>query len=211
MSRKAQQIILLVFLFSLAYSVARYHVFEGVPSKDFALFVMNKCLALAGFILLALNFSIGPARTLGVDVPTTWLDARKELGTVSFMIILIHMLGSVLIFGSGAYYGKFFEADKTLSAVGSWSMLLGILAFTWLWLYNISFKAAQTTDKALLELIGSRTSITVLGILVAGHVVVMGYQGWMTPENWAGGMPPITLVAFVVYLATLPLDFFTRK
>lgn len=211
MSKKALQIILFVFLFSLAYSVIRYHVFEAIPAKDFPLFVLNKCLALTGFILLALNFSMGPARTLGADVPTTWLTARKELGTVSFMILLAHMLSSVLIFGSGSYYGKFFAADRTMTAVGSWSMLLGILAFVWLWLYNISFKAAQKTDRALLELIGSRTSISMLGLLAAGHVVVMGYKGWMQPETWPGGMPPITLVAFVVYLATVPLDMLNRR
>jgi hypothetical protein len=211
MSKKALQIILLVFAFSLAYSVMRYHVFEGVPAKDFPLFVMNKCLALTGFILLALNFSMGPAQQLGADVPTTWLEARKELGTVSFMIILVHMLGSVLIFGSGAYYSKFFAADSTMTAVGSWSMLLGILAFVWLWLYNISFKTAQKTDKALIELVTSRTSVSILGVLVAGHVVVMGFKGWLHPETWAGGMPPITLIAFIVYLATLPLDFLTRR
>ena len=141
MSKKALQIILIVFLFSLTYSVLRYHVFEAVPAKDFALFIFNKCLALTGFILLALNFSLSPARTLGADIPTTWLEARKELGTVSFMILLAHMLCSVLIFGSGAYYAKFFADDRTLTTVGSWSMLLGILAFVWLWLYNISFKA----------------------------------------------------------------------
>jgi hypothetical protein len=101
MSKKALQIILLVFAFSLAYSVMRYHVFEGVPAKDFPLFVMNKCLALTGFILLALNFSMGPARQLVADVHTTCLVARKLLGSVSFLIIIVHMLVSVLIFVYG--------------------------------------------------------------------------------------------------------------
>ena len=143
MSKKAVQIIVGVLLFSLVYSILRYHVFEAVPGKDFALYVFNKCLALAAFILLTINFGLGPAKALGADVPDRWLASRKELGIFSFMLVLAHLVCSVLIFGSGGYYAKFFVADGSLSAIGSWSMLLGVLSFVWLWIYNISFKTHQ--------------------------------------------------------------------
>ncbi len=211
MSKKAIQIILLVYAFSLAYAVLRYHVFEGVALKDFPLYVFNKCLGLAGFILLAFNFSLQPARALGAEIPHSWIAARKDIGIVSFMTILAHAFCSMLIFGSGAYYGKFFAENGTLTAVGSWSMLFGVLSFTWLWLYNISFKAPQEADKPLLELIGSKSSLFFVGLLAAGHLVVMGYKGWLNPGDWAGGMPPITLVAFLVYILGAVLAHFGRK
>ncbi len=208
MSKKSVQIIAVVFLFSLAYGIFRYHVFEGVPLKDFALFVFNKVVSLAGFILLAINFALGPARKIGVDVPDDWLDSRKEIGTVAFVMILAHVFFAVLLFGSGAYYGKFFATDGSLSMVGSWSMLLGVLAFIWLWLYNISFKTRQEGDAAFLALITSFGSLRLAGLLAAGHLLIMGFKGWLTPGQWAGGMPPITMVAIAAYLICL---FFNLK
>lgn len=66
MSRKAVRIISIVLLFSLVYAVVRYHIFEAVLSKDFALFVMNKCLGLTAFSLLTLTFALGPAKALEI-------------------------------------------------------------------------------------------------------------------------------------------------
>ena len=90
MSKKSLQVILGVFLFSLLYSVLRYHVVGDVGSKDFPLYVLNKAMALTGFILLTINFALGPAKGLGADVPDAWLAARKEMGIVSFILILAH-------------------------------------------------------------------------------------------------------------------------
>ena len=200
MSKKSVQIIALVFLFSLAYSVARYHVAGDVGAKDFALYVFNKCLALSGFILLTINFVLGPAKGLGASVPDTWLAARKEIGIFAFMLILAHVLCAVLLFGSGGYYAKFFVPGEGISATGSWSMLFGVLAFVWLWLYNISFKTRQEGDEAFLRLVTSKGSLMVAALLSAGHVTVMGYKAWFQPATWAGGMPPITMVAMVVFV-----------
>jgi hypothetical protein len=211
MSRKAQQIILIVFLLSLAYSVLRYHVVGTVGSKDFALYVINKCMALSGFILLTLNFTMGPAKGLGADVPDTWLAARKEIGIFAFMLILAHMLSAMLLFGAEGYYGKFFVPGEGLSAVGSWSMLFGVLAFVWLWLYNISFKGRQEGDEAFLRLVTSRGSILTAAALAAGHVGVMGFRAWFQPDTWPGGMPPITMVAMAVFVIGLVVFLAGRR
>jgi hypothetical protein len=210
-SRKAVKIVILVLLFSLVYSVVRYHIFEAIPSKDFALYVMNKCLGLSAFILLTLTFALGPARALGLNVPDPWLATRKEIGIVSFAMVLAHVLCSMLIFGSGAYYAKFFAAGGGMSVIGSWSMLLGVLSFVWLWLYNISFKTSQEGDANFLKLITSKGSLIAAGLLSAGHVTVMGFTGWTQPGNWAGGMPPITLVAFAVFLVGFTINLAARR
>ena len=152
-----------------------------------------------------------PGKSLGANVPGSWLSARKEIGLCSFMVILTHAFCSMLTFGSGAYYGKFFTDEHSLTAIGSWSMLLGVLSFVWLWLYNISFKAPQEADKPLLDLISSRGSLILVGLLAAGHVTVMGFNGWLSPGSWAGGMPPITLVAFAIYLPALLIGLRGRR
>lgn len=199
MSKRAIKIILFVFLFSLVYAFLRYHIFEEVPYKDFALYVMNKCLALTAFGLLTITFTLGPAKSLGVDVPDPWLASRKEIGSVSFLVALAHVLCSMLTFGSGGYYAKFFAAEGGINAIGSWSMLLGVCSFVWLWGYYISFKTHQEGEEQFFKLITSKGSLTLAALLSAGHVTVMGFNGWLQPGNWAGGMPPITLVAFVVF------------
>ncbi len=211
MSRKSIQIVLGALLFSLSYSVLRYHVVGDVGFKDFPLYVLNKALALTGFILLTINFTLGPAKGLGADVPESWLSARKEIGIVSFVLILSHLLCAVLLFGSGGYFAKFFVADGGLSAIGSWSMLLGVFAFVWLWVYNISFKAGQEGDAAFVKMITSRGSITVAALLSAGHVAVMGYRAWLQPDTWAGGMPPITLVAISVFVVGFGISLKGRR
>lgn len=211
MSSKAVKILIVFFLFSLTYAIARYHIFEGVPSKDFALYVMNKCLGLTAFMLFTFTFALGPARSIGFEVSDPWLATRKEIGIVSFALVLAHVLCSMLIFGSGAYYAKFFEVRGGLSAIGSWSMLLGVLSFVWLWLYNISFKTLQEGDERFLRFITSKASLILAGLLSAGHLSVMGFKGWTQPGNWAGGMPPITMVAFVVFLGGFTINLIARR
>jgi hypothetical protein len=39
--------------------------------------------------------------------------------------------------------------------------------------------------------------------LVVVHLVAMGYKGWLTPQGWHGGIPPVSLVA--VLAAMVPL------
>ena len=160
---------------------------------------------------LTLNFALGPAKKLGADVPDRWLATRKEIGIFGFVLVLAHMMCSLLLFGAGSYYGKFFAAEGGISAVGSWSMLFGVAAFAWLWLYNISFKSQQEADKKFLKLITSKNSLILAGVLGAGHITVMGYKGWVHPENWAGGMPPITMVAIAIFLVGFILNLRVRR
>ena len=66
----APLIIFGVFLLSLGYAVLRYHILGPVPWKDFPLYILNKGVCLAAFLLLTLNFSLGPYKSLGVQ----WLS-----------------------------------------------------------------------------------------------------------------------------------------
>ena len=47
-------------------------------------------------------------------------------------------------------------------------------------------------------------------IFIIIHLFFMGYSGWVTPEKWHGGMPPISLIAFVFSSFGLLLKVFVR-
>ena len=152
----AGSIIAVVILFSIGYAIVRYHIVGPVPWKDFPFFILNKGISLAAFILLTCNFAFGPMKNLGLAIPSGWLQARKALGMSGFLLALIHVLMSFMLF-SPSVYGKFFETDGTLTLLAGLSMLGGVLAFVVLWGYNLSFQTHLREDKAFISFITSRT------------------------------------------------------
>ena len=206
----ARSIIFTVLALSLAYAVVRYHLAGPVPWKDFPFYILNKALALAAFILLALNFGLGPLNNLGASVPEGWLNSRKALGMTGFLLVLIHTLMSFLLF-SPEVYGGFFGDDRTLTLVGGISMLGGVLAFVVLWAYNMSFQTFLREDQAFIRFITSRGFLLFALTLGGVHLFFMGYKGWLAPAGWHGGIPPISLVGFVVFVAMYVINLAGRK
>ena len=202
----AGRIITIVLLFSIGYAILRYHVVGPVPWKDFPFFILNKGISLAAFILLTCNFGFGPLNNLSVKLPAGWLNARKALGMTGFLLVLIHVLMSFMLF-SPSVYAKFFEANGTLTLLAGLSMLGGVLAFVVLWAYNLSFQTHLREDKAFIQFITSRTFLLWALLLGGVHLVFMGYQGWLNPSGWHGGIPPVSLVAITIgvvgYIANL--------
>ena len=39
--------------------------------------------------------------------------------------------------------------------------------------------------------------------LVVVHLIALGWKGWLTPQKWPAGMPPISMVAIVAALIPL--------
>ncbi len=79
-------------------------------------------------------------------------------------------------------------------------MLGGVLAFVVLWGYNLSFQTHLREDKAFISFITSRTFLIWAMLLGAAHLVFMGYEGWMNPAGWQGGIPPVSLVAISIFI-----------
>ena len=71
-------IITLTMALAMGYAIVRYHVVGPVPWKDLSFFILNKGICMGAFILLVLNFSLGPLKNLGAKVPESWLEARKQ-------------------------------------------------------------------------------------------------------------------------------------
>ncbi len=206
----AGSIITIALVFGLTYAIVRYHIAGPVPWKDFPFFILNKGISLSAFILLAGNFGLGPLRNLGVNVPGSWLNARKALGMTGFLLVLIHALMSFMLF-SPAIYGKFFEADGTLTLLAGLSMLGGVLAFVVLWGYNLSFQTHLREDQAFIRFITSRKFLLAAMILGGAHLFFMGYQGWLKPAGWHGGIPPVSLVAFAFFVVGYAANLLGRK
>jgi hypothetical protein len=203
-------VITVTVLASIGYAILRYHIAGDVPWTEFSLFILNKGLCLGAFILLTLNFALGPARNLGLPVPESWLLARKAFGMTGFLLILIHALMSFMLFSS-AYYSKFFGTDGTLTGTAGLSMLAGILGFVFLWAYNLSFQTRLSEDTAFIELITSRP-VLIWALSLGGlHLAFMGYAGWLKPGDWHGGLPPISLLAFVFFAVGYILNVFGRE
>ena len=48
-------------------------------------------------------------------------------------------------------------------------------------------------------------------LLGAVHLVFMGYQGWMMPSGWHGGIPPVSLVAIAFFAVGYAVNLLGRK
>ena len=206
----AASLIIGVLILAISYAVLRYHLAGPVPWKDFPFFILNKGFSLAAFVLIACNFGFGPLRNVGVPVPDSWLAARKAVGMTGFLLALIHALMSFLLF-KPAVYANFFAADGTLTLLAGLSMLAGVLAFVVLWAYNLSFQTFLREDKVFISFITSRRFLLVAFMLGGAHLLFMGYEGWMKPGGWHGGLPPVSLVAFAVFAMAYVANLFGRE
>jgi DMSO/TMAO reductase YedYZ heme-binding membrane subunit len=206
----AGSIIVVVLMAGIGYSILRYHLVGSVPWKDLPFFILNKGVSLSAFILLTLNFGLGPLNNIGLKIPESWLNARKALGMTGFLLVLIHALISFMLF-TPASYGKFFQPDGTLTLQGGLSMLAGILAFVVLWAYNMTFQTHLREDKTFVQFITSRGFMLFALLLGAFHLIFMGYEGWLNPAAWQGGLPPISLVAFIIFMVGYVSNLIGRK
>ena len=206
----AGSIIGITLVLSIAYAVLRYHIMGPVPWKDFPFYILNKGFSLAAFILLTFNFSIGPLKNLGVKVTEGWLNSRRALGMTGFLLVLIHALISFLLF-KPAVYKQFFEENGTLTLLAGLSMLAGVIGFVILWAYNLSFQTHLREDKVFIGFITSRGFMLVALLFGIFHIFFMGYEGWLKPSGWHGGLPPISLVAFAFCTVGYIINLFGRK
>jgi len=184
---------------SFGYAIVRYNIAGKVPWSRLPLYVLNKAVSLAGFILLFVNFSGNKNNSFRQEV-------FKHIGISSFLLIVLHAIISLLIFSPHAY-PKFFDENNWLTTFAALSMLSGIIAIILLWIYNMSFSILykEKFTKNLKENI-INTAILIIGI----HLFFMGYNGWLTPEKWYGKLPPISLISFSLFLTGIGFKIFKK-
>ena len=205
----SKRVIIWILIFSLSYTIIRYHIAGSVPWQQLPFFIMNKAVSLNGIILLIFTFAIGPLNNLGVKMSENWLRAKKPLGIAGFIFIFVHIIMSFMLF-SPAYYGKFFGENGTLTLNAGLSMLMGTLAFIVLWFYNLNFYNLEK-NQDIIRTIKSRGFLLLVMPLTALHLFFMGYKGWLNPAGWNGGIPPISLIAFIFFTLGYVINILGRK
>ena len=198
----AGPIIVIVVLTGLVYAALCCHVSEAVPWSDFGLYSLNKGIALGAVFLLTCSFSFGPLVRLGIRLPPEWLAARKAIGMTGFLLVLIHTLTSLVMLNTAAYE-EYFEPNGTLTRLTGFSMLFGVMALVGLMASNLSFHTYLREDRRFDRLITSENFLRISLLLGAAHLLMLGYEDWLRPGDWAGGMPPVSLLAFVVLSLSL--------
>jgi len=191
-----------IFGAALAYSILRYHIAGDVTWNHFPLFILNKATALAAVVLVACSYLIGRVLRWHNDDPKLKLVVIKFCGLMGFSLAVIHAFFSVCLL-TPAYFAKFFEEDGRLNLVGELGLAVGVVA---LWALAIP---AITTMPMMPKALGGirwkrtqRMGYLCLALVVA-HMVVFGLKGWLSPEKWPSGLPPISMLA--VTAAVIPL------
>ena len=203
----SKAITLSVIFFSLLYVVIRYNIFGGVPWKDFPLYILNKILSFSAFILLALTFAISPLSNLGIKSSAKINNSKKMIGIYSLILISTHAIISVLLL-SPNIYSKFFESNGSFTFYAGMSILGGVAALVSIWLYN---SGHNKNNKEIKMIVFSKFFILLFLFLVGIHLFFMGFAGWITPDKWHGGIPPVTLVAFTVFSTSFIINIIGRK
>ena len=206
----AKRVIISITLIAVGYAVLRYNVFGSVPWKDLPLFILNKGISLASLILLTLNYALSPLKNMEVLVSDKLLSIRKSLGVVGFAYAFIHLIMSLAIL-KPAYYPAFFMNDGALTLHGGLCLLGGILSFILLWVYYKSFKQLVKKNHKISTLITSKKSILFILFFLGVHLFFLGYTGWTTVELWTGGLPPISLISFLIFSVGFLINVFGRK
>ena len=196
--------------FSFGYAILRYHIVGHTPWKDLPFFITNKAVSLSSFILLTINFALGPMKNLGMNISNDWMRSRRLVGIVGFIQVFIHVIMSFMLFNP-AVFARFFVENGTMNLITGISMVTGVVAFVFLWMYNISFNSQFRKDKDLLRWINSRKVLLVAMFMAGAHLFFMGYPGWMTPGKWYGGLPPISLVSFAFFTIGYIINIFGRE
>lgn len=190
-----------VWIPCLIYAIVRYNVFQGVEWVHVPLYIVNKSVAFAGVILIALAYAVGKA--FGGPSGSENVRARaKFLGLAGFAMITVHILMAMVLL-SPANYAKFFAESGKLNLTGEMTFLFGVLA------YGCLLIPAIATLPYMHEALGMARWLTAQHMgygtlaLACGHTLAMGYKGWFDLASWPGSMPPITLLGFLAALAAL--------
>ena len=192
----------LLFGVPMTYAVVRYHVLSGVDWSHLPLFIANKAISLAAVFFIGASYLIGRAIRAYDDDRDKRLILIKFCGLIGFSLAAIHATMAILLF-TPANYPNFFLGSGRLTFTGELSMAFGVLS---LWCLAIT---AITSLPFMYDAIGAERwhrgqRMGYLSLALAGgHTLTMGISGWLTPTGWPGGLPPISMVAFVA--AMIPL------
>jgi hypothetical protein len=173
-----------LFFISAVYAVLRYVVFGSDPLINLPAYLINKAIALTA----AFCYCLAAWNHRQADE-----ERRRFWGGLCGGSAFMHILLSLSIL-SKSYYPKFFGLER-LNLVGESMILFGALTACCFF----AFSGAAPFKEHLKEL-------RVFGGAFLGiHLIAAGWGGWLTPQKWNGGLPPISLISFVLVVAGVVL------
>lgn len=177
----------IVMIASAAYATLRYNICNGVPWADWPTWTLNKAFGVAS---LALLLVAAIRRTSDSEA------SCSKVFSFSVGLAAVHVVLSLVLM-SPVYYPKFFVDEKLTLAAGG-SMILGCVA---------AVIMARRSSSGVLKSMGEASRgvwmVVLVALLVALHALLQGFSGWFNLEKWAGGLPPITLISFILGVSTL--------
>mgnify|MGYP001186380459 CR=1 FL=1 len=185
---------------ALIYSALRYNVFGGISWEQLPLYILNKAISFSGISLLTLGLILNRKSESGTKLIVKLYDSKNDFTGIGFLYIFIHILLSLILLNP-LNYKKLYDSGGLFNPAGGISLAAGALtfaAFAGMFFSNGSDSSYYSGIRVFLF---SKPVKAAVSFLLLAHLFFLGYQGWLTPDNWPGGMPPITLISFLIYLA----------
>lgn len=179
-----------VLLCTTVYTLVRYVIYGHVSPVHVPVYLLNKAVSMASVVLLS---------CAAFSYSRQCVDRLRFWGTASLHCACIHVLLSLAILSS-AYYPKFFGPVK-MNLTGEVTILFGVLATYCIWLARSG--GSVSWRRGTFQLLST--------LFIIGHLVAMGFRGWLSVAKWHGGLPPISLVSLVFAVASLVLFSGSRK
>lgn len=188
MFQQPRQTVFLIVGVCIFYATLRYIVFGSNNWSDFALYIVNKGVALSSVMVAGLAVFSFLKREL---------DRSKTLLSSLLSLLMVHLLLSLLLFNP-EYFPKLFEKER-IGMQGGVFILFGVLSFSVLNSLVLYKKIKRFHHAMQLAL--------VLGIV---HILFLGPAKWFDPLKWPGYMPNISLLAFLA-MATFVVVLSLKK
>jgi hypothetical protein len=132
-----------------------------------------------------------------------------KLGLAAFWLAALHVLMSVALLMPD-HYAKLFDG-AAYNLAGQTALLFGCLTAMLFALPAVaSIPSVWDALTSRQRLFARRAGYAAL-FFVALHVFALGIGGWMRPETWPGGMPPITMLSCLAVLVPLAAMPFRRR
>jgi hypothetical protein len=181
---------LTMFFFTAVYAVIRYAGFGGISLIHVPVYIMNKAVSMTA----AESMFMAALCLMRADK-----DAVRFWASACAQLVFVHIFLSLGVLSKG-YFASYFSGDK-MSLTGELVLLQGVMAVYCFW------RLGRAGIKPAL-----RRRLTILACaLVGGHLFTMGFDGWLKVQKWNGGLPPITLLSFLLVIAGLIMFLWVRE
>jgi hypothetical protein len=175
-----------ILTFTTAYSIIRYNICGPVSPENIPVFILNKSISFAATACL-FPCSLNAFKANAEKV--------RQWGRASYYLALAHVLLSLPIY-TPEYFAKLFNG-RMMNIWGEMMILAGVLCFLAYWQIPKAFHILNRLHS--LHLYASA--------LLGAHVFFLGVRGWSDFGGWYGGMPPISMITFM--LAALSFLYFS--